>query len=441
MQNFITSSIKNAKDYLKSQIYSTTAQSVKLVENQQKIIYFTAFDLEPEEMEKTYCFVKSIKENLFSGILQVTKYTVKEIVSIPAAQTEYQKTLTLFSTCFLHYYTKFSYTKCPTFNDFFTSDLMDLCKKFGITIVHSNQFKVYCYSFYYQMIKELNQLEYETLVKINGFGLDVNNNFSSQIKEVVDKKIIQAVVSAKERIIDMVYSFGKKQDEPPVQAPHPSELSNIKNNLYEIYATSNEEKPETNENSSTDDMSVSTDASSQFFSKRVLSEMSKCTTDTEAKEIIDIITKTIDMSFFDNIDDSKYDIESINPFLCTLIQLKSGELLNGYTDASSDYICRFIFIAKKLYNKAVEIYFTLYNLVGTETSTFEHMIRLKIGLNKSNDDWVKCILYYFKMLTNELKSQKGEIDSLKEVENKMRKEWSETVVNKFENLTTFCALN
>ena len=239
----------------------------------------------------------------------------------------------------------------------------------------------------------------------------------------------------------MVYSFGKKQDEPPVQAPHPSELSNIKNNLYEIYATSNEEKPEANENSSTDNMSVSTDASSQFFSKRVLSEMSKCTTDTEAKEIIDIITKTIDMSFFDNIDDSKYDIESINPFLCTLIQLKSGELLNGYTDASSDYICRFIFIAKKLYNKAVEIYFTLYNLVGTETSTFEHMIRLKIGLNKSNDDWVKCILYYFKMLTNELKSQKGEIDSLKEVENKMRKEWSETVVNKFENLTTFCALN
>ena len=175
MENFIKSSIKQTFHFLKNKITTKDPQSYKLVETQHKIIYFSAFNLDISEFVTIHTFVKQVKESLFKKLLDATKCTVDSIVRIKNVQTEREKVLIVFSVCFLHYYTNFSYNQCPSFNLFFTQELLDLCLKFNIEIVKMNLFKVYCYSFFYQMINELKQFEYDAIKKLYINSDDITN--------------------------------------------------------------------------------------------------------------------------------------------------------------------------------------------------------------------------------------------------------------------------
>ena len=75
-------------------------------------------------------------------------------------KSEGEKIRILFSISFLHFYTYFTYDNTFSFDDYFNQNLINLCTKYGIFIKDLKQFKIYCYSFYSQLTKEIKNFNY-----------------------------------------------------------------------------------------------------------------------------------------------------------------------------------------------------------------------------------------------------------------------------------------
>ena len=471
MENFIKSSIKQTFHFLKNKITTKDPQSYKLVETQHKIIYFSAFNLDISEFVTIHTFVKQVKESLFKKLLDATKCTVDSIVRIKNVQTEREKVLIVFSVCFLHYYTNFSYNQCPSFNLFFTQELLDLCLKFNIEIVKMNLFKVYCYSFFYQMLNELKQFEYDVIKKLYINSDDITNSKISiqNIKGVVDKNLIMPIISAKERIIDMVYYFGSGPTPNEPQLLQGPGTDKITNHLYEIYSNEedvtmkNAEETTTsnlnsiaptktkNDNETISSTNSSLGDSNQAFSKRILCELVKSNLDEQTNQIIQSVSSSLDISYFEPmlLTKKNEDIELINPFICYIVELNSSIFLSTIPNLPNDYIFRFIFTAKNIYNHALEIYFSIHDLAYTEMKSFNSILKLKFGITNEDENLFKCIFYFYKKITDELILMKNSpgVDPANEdshlftnVLEKIQIDWKECILQKCQQLTTFCSI-
>lgn len=181
--------------------YCASPQAYQVVERQNKLVYFSAFNLDYSELESIYTLTKTVRKNIYCKLLDASKYTVRQFVTIASCSSDKEKVLMLFSICFLHYYTLFSYDKCPSFKLFFSQDLIDFCVNRGIVIDNMNQFKVYCYAFYHSICSELEQTDYN---KVKALYMKTQNS-NSFLNDVVNTSYIQPLVSTKERIVDLVY--------------------------------------------------------------------------------------------------------------------------------------------------------------------------------------------------------------------------------------------
>ena len=117
---------------------------------------------------------------------------------------------------------------------------MNLCTKYKVLIINIKQFKIFCYSFYEQIIKEINKIDYKRLKllysfyspgSLNNENLIMENNKSKNILEVckcffkklnpnltrkcfdyyklqnlVNDKFFKPLISTTERVVDMVLS-------------------------------------------------------------------------------------------------------------------------------------------------------------------------------------------------------------------------------------------
>ena len=161
---------------------------------------------------------------------------------------EKEKILIIFSICFLHFYSNFRYENTFTFEEYFNQNLINLCTKYNVYVKDLKQFKIFCYSFYYQIIKEIKNIDYgkfknmytyynssaieeekiiigeknqisdtsssntsnflkafqNYIANFNSF--DKYQNLKSNLKKIVNKKIITPLVSTTERVVDMVLS-------------------------------------------------------------------------------------------------------------------------------------------------------------------------------------------------------------------------------------------
>ena len=463
MDKFFSDSFNKYIGFIKDKVYPINNNSYKLIETNNKLIYFSSFNLEIKEFEIVYNFVKTIKENLFRKLLDATKYIVKDIISFinESINTEKKKVLYCFSVCFLHYYSIFSYNKCPSFDIYFNQNLINLCTLYQIKIENINQFKVYCYSFYYQMINELNQFNYNSIIQLYE-NPSYNESFISNnvikniknIKEQVTNKIFTPIISAKEKIVDMVYNlnfFTNNNNEN-----NNSNLNNeinpnfnliLKNNLHDIYSKNEEKIIKNSESSSSSDnenylnLDSTMNENNQIFSKRLFCELIKENIDSNTNEIIEAILNNLNLTFFkEKLEKKNYnDIEFINPFLCYIIEVNSEEIKNQIKkNISNDYKFRFIFTAKNIYIRAIEIYFSLYDLEGTNMNTFIPIIRGKYMFQKYNQEFENNILYFFKMITQEMVHNKTSKKNIfLNLFLKMQSEWKKLIDEKCKTLTTF----
>jgi hypothetical protein len=148
----------------------------------------------------------------------------------------------------LHFYTNFSYEGNFSFEDYFNQNLINLCTKYKVYVKNIKQFKIFCYSFYYQVIKELKNLNYAEFKKlyvfynpslleydrlifedcskksekdtINSDGnniytffknylenkMKLGNLHSERFQEILNRKLVTPLISTTERVVDMVLS-------------------------------------------------------------------------------------------------------------------------------------------------------------------------------------------------------------------------------------------
>lgn len=140
----------------------------------------------------------------------------------------------------MHFYTNFSYENNFKFEDYYTQDLVNLCTKYKVLIVDIKQFKIFCYSFYEQIIKEINKIDYKKLKllysfynpeSLNNENLLMEKNHSKNILEackfffkkfnpkeisgsfnyyklqnMVNNNFFKPLISTTERVVDMVLS-------------------------------------------------------------------------------------------------------------------------------------------------------------------------------------------------------------------------------------------
>jgi hypothetical protein len=234
----------NCVKYLKNKI--TSEQNYQLIETQRKIYYFSKFSLDLNESIKIYELTKNFKESLFRNMLELMKYCCKgkafifisEVVTFTKPSDERTMLLSIFTVCYLHFYSNFSYEETFTFDSYFTQGLVNLCSKYNIFINDMKKFKLFCYSFYCQIQKEIRTTNYSEIKRLykyynpraeTEFEGDILTNsldFKSQIvhkiksyinnqiqyyedvkynfTEMVNKKIMTPLVSTTETIVNMV---------------------------------------------------------------------------------------------------------------------------------------------------------------------------------------------------------------------------------------------
>lgn len=146
-----------------------------------------------------------------------------------------QKILIVFTICFLHFYSNFSYENCFSFEEYFNQNLINLCTKFKVYISDIKKFKIFCYSFYHEIIKQITNFKYEEykfLYKFYnpvGFNNDKDYFFKeckktrfielfqnyfkflsesgkSFLPNLVDYNFFRPLISTTERVVDMVMS-------------------------------------------------------------------------------------------------------------------------------------------------------------------------------------------------------------------------------------------
>ena len=174
---------------------------------------------------------------------KVKLFLKKELISFHENFSEKDKILIIFTICFLHFYTNFSYEGNFTFEDYFSQNLINLCTKYKVYVKNIKQFKIFCYSFYYQIIKELKNVNYLEFKKLYIFYnpsllenekiiLDENlkdsqensgncvktffknylnykikiNDIHLKLNEIVNKNLVTPLISTTERVVDMVLS-------------------------------------------------------------------------------------------------------------------------------------------------------------------------------------------------------------------------------------------
>jgi hypothetical protein len=237
----------NCMNYIKNKI--TPEQNYQLVETQRKIYYFSKFSMDLNEFLKIYELTKKLKESLFKNMLELMKYCLNgkqkfnlEIVTFTKQVDERTKLLSIFTICFLHFYSNFSYEDNFTFDNYFNQGLINLCSKYSVYITDMKKFKLFCYSFYCQIQKELRSLDYSEIKRLykyynpnitdkeleDGEGNIKNGDIKVQIVEgikkyinnqiqyyddmrynltdLVNKNIMTPLVSTTERIVNMVMS-------------------------------------------------------------------------------------------------------------------------------------------------------------------------------------------------------------------------------------------
>lgn len=120
---------------------------------------------------------------------------------------------------FMHYYLKFNYEIAKSFEEYYNEDLLNLLSIRGIECSKKPQeFQIFAYTFFFEMINELSKSNYKSLKKtyLSENLPDIKKNYSlSSFKDYLEiiknmsfkstiNTCLKPLISTKERIVDML---------------------------------------------------------------------------------------------------------------------------------------------------------------------------------------------------------------------------------------------
>lgn len=433
LKNTFSSTLKNLEDKIRPLVQD----KIKVIEqNHENIFYFSKFTLDKSEFIEIYNFVSIIKQTTIKELLNDLQYAVNSFIVIPSSTllSEKEKISILFSACFIHYYSTFAYEVANSFDNFYTNEFIDVCKSFNILINDIQMFNQFSRKFYYEVQNVIKRYNYEKIKKMYvnyNYNIiqETKSSFNNQVNNVTEllqqqifnknkknnfftKNILTHLITAKEHLVDLVLETHQRKNYSgnelikTIQSiTSPGEMEKINNSMFNI---SNEDSMQIDD-SSANNMSVSTasvtDENVSFYSKRILSELTKCEVDEKLKEQIDEITHKVDEEILDVLINQKENttINMISSFICYIVEVPSSiiKILPEYKNIEYELTLRFIVSAKNIYNRVMEVYFSIFDLKLTNVHTFMRLLK-KMNIQIKYAD---CFFYFFKLLAEEIKKE------------------------------------
>ena len=296
----IKDKVSNWLTYFKDHI-----KSFNVIAQEKHFVYFSKFTLESEELFEIHNFVITLKFNIVHDLFEQFKYCVYHIISFAdKTLSERDKIMAIYSALYLNYFKKFLYDTINKFYDFYDNSFFNLIKTFNIEIIDMKSFRVLSFCFYNKMKEQITKLNYETKIKplkhIYNIKID-NNMFNEELKNRffskdnnninnnknmennlenendiinnineerirVKNKAINFVVSAKEKIVDIIYEIKYRnalpnffsQDEISSANNALNQLSNMSvQNFENLSKISEKEKSKSDEIIETNDINMS----------------------------------------------------------------------------------------------------------------------------------------------------------------------------------------
>ena len=236
-------------------------QSFNVVAKEKNVVYFSKFTLESEDFYEIHNFVIKLKQNLLQSLINQFKFAIYNIISFKDKNlSERDKIMTIYSACFLNYYRKFLYDTNHEFEEFFDQSFLCLVKTFNVEIKNIDLFKALSFSFFSKMKEEIIKSDYEKKIKHlkyvynpklnnkdnaqiinalftseNNNNLIINQNNNNVEGYKVKDKAISYVISAKEKIVDIIYEIKYRNLFPHIFCNQTTINNNINNRLNQMY--------------------------------------------------------------------------------------------------------------------------------------------------------------------------------------------------------------
>jgi hypothetical protein len=163
-----------------------------------------------------------------------------------------------------------------------------------------------------------------------------------------------------------------------------------------------------------DDSSTLSNTSSEnkvVYSKLVFGQLSKCEVSETIKSEIDSISQRVDECFLDVLinQNQNCNISIVGSFICYLVEIteKMIKLIPEFSHLKEKMTLRFMVSAKNIYNKVLEIYFSLSDLKLTDGNTFLLVIR-KRGLPMK---YASCLYWFFTGFADEFKKESNDFSN------------------------------
>ena len=217
-------------------------QSFNVVAKEKNVVYFSKFTLESEDFYEIHNFVIKLKQNLLQSLINQFKFAIYNIISFKDKNlSERDKIMTIYSACFLNYYRKFLYDTNHEFEEFFDQSFLCLVKTFNVEIKNIDLFKALSFSFFSKMKEEIIKSDYEKKIKPSLFTSENNNNLiinqnNNNVEGYkVKDKAISYVISAKEKIVDIIYEIKYRNLFPHIFCNQTTINNNINTRLNQMY--------------------------------------------------------------------------------------------------------------------------------------------------------------------------------------------------------------
>ena len=236
-------------------------QSFNVVAKEKNVVYFSKFTLESEDFYEIHNFVIKLKQNLLQSLINQFKFAIYNIISFKDKNlSERDKIMTIYSACFLNYYRKFLYDTNHEFEEFFDQSFLCLVKTFNVEVKNIDLFKALSFSFFSKMKEEIIKTDYEKKIKPlkyvynpklnnkdnaqiinalftseNNNNLIINQNNNNVEGYKVKDKAISYVISAKEKIVDIIYEIKYRNLFPHIFCNQTTINNNINTRLNQMY--------------------------------------------------------------------------------------------------------------------------------------------------------------------------------------------------------------
>jgi len=201
--------------------------------------------------------------------------------------------------------------------------------------------------------------------------------------------------------------------------------------LYNFYANNTNNVDNNNSNNNNNNK----------YTKTIISELSKYEVDDKIIKIIEEVAKNIDSNHLDKmLNNSSKQVRVINYFSCYMVEF-TPEMLQTiepkYKEILQNYCIKFIVLAKELYNTAMELFTTIYDLSFTNIDTFINLSR-NCGIQIQ---YAESLYNMFKDYSTLLLEEKESKSNIKNILKKLFKQqkilWDKSIKQKANEFTTF----